>query len=149
MHFLEQSNTVFTFFSFSITRRTGILSLSAHSGKGRKYQIWKYRNPRILVTFWCRCCCCCSCCRWWRCCGCWRGDSGAFAATVFPIRHFATGHVFAILVHKSRAPRVLVAVNGGATHVFDPHERKREDTVATGAVASARCDPSLCGRCWF
>jgi len=31
MHFWEQSDTVLTFFSFSITRRTGIVSFSAHS----------------------------------------------------------------------------------------------------------------------
>jgi len=31
MHSLEQSDTVFTFFSFAIVRRTGIVSFSAHS----------------------------------------------------------------------------------------------------------------------
>jgi len=31
MHFWEQSDTVLTFFSFSITRRAGIVFFSAHS----------------------------------------------------------------------------------------------------------------------
>merc|ERR1719266_1438755 len=94
----------------------------------------KDRNCILCGTlFWCRCCCCCSCRCWWRCCGRWRDDSRAFATTVFPMT--ATRHMNAILVHKSGAPGVLVAIDGGATHVFHFHECEREDTVATGTVA--------------